>query len=174
MTDAGHLAVVVGNPRRDSRTTVAARAVADRLLAARSPAPELRVIELADLAPELLAADGERRDEAIAAVMDAEALVVASPVYKASYTGLLKAFLDGFGAGSLGGKPCAAVMLGGSPAHSLATEVHLRPLLAEIGASTLPGLYIVESDLPALEQHVQSWWVHCERMLQYFTNGDHP
>ena len=49
-------------------------------------------------------------------------------------------------------------MVGAGPAHALAVEVHLRPLLVEIGA-TLPtrGLYVLESDLPRLEEVVAEW-----------------
>ena len=81
--------------------------------------------------------------------------MVASPVFKASFTGLLKLFLDQFDAGELGGKPTVALMLGGSPAHTLAGEVHLKPVLTEIGASCpTPALYLIDAEWdssPALE-----------------------
>ena len=65
-------------------------------------------------------------------------MVVASPTYKASYTGLLKLFLDRF-AGGTGLRGLAVpLMLGAGPAHALAAEVHLRPVLTELGA-TVPG-----------------------------------
>ena len=51
-------------------------------------------------------------------VLGARALVIASPTYKAAYTGLLKLFLDQFDAGELHGIPTAAVMTGGSLAHA--------------------------------------------------------
>ncbi|GAB3200896.1 hypothetical protein GCM10027062_21630 [Nocardioides hungaricus] len=153
--------VVSGNPKAASRTTAVAQAVADRLagaLADESSRPEIVTIELADLGPELFDWTSERCGAAVDQVRDAVGLVVASPVYKASYTGLLKAFLDWFGAGSLAGVPCAAVMLGGSPAHALAVEVHLRPVLGELGASTLPGCYVTESELDLLDDAIAHWW----------------
>ncbi|MGB4777823.1 NADPH-dependent FMN reductase [Microbacterium sp.] len=62
-------------------------------------------------------------------------LVVASPTYKAAYTGLLKAFLDRYDSGGLGGVTAIPILTIGSPAHALAVEHTLRPLLVELGAS---------------------------------------
>jgi FMN reductase len=88
-------------------------------------------------------------------VLAADLLVVASPVFKASFTGLLKLFLDHFDAGELAGKPTVALMLGGSAAHTLVGEVHLKPVLNEIGASCpTPALYLIDTEWdtsPALE-----------------------
>ena len=133
---------VVGNPRLGSRTRQAAELVVSQLTGA---APDA-VIELAELGPALLGWN----DPAVAAakeqVLGADLLLVASPVFKASFTGLLKLFLDQFDAGELGGLPTVALMLGGSPAHTLAGEVHLKPVLNEIGASCpTPALYILDS-----------------------------
>ena len=61
--------------------------------------------------------------------------VVATPVYKATYTGLLKLFLDWFGPTGLSGVAVVPVMVGASPTHAVAVEVHVRPLIAEIGAT---------------------------------------
>jgi FMN reductase len=142
---------VIGNPRIGSRTRRAAELVTERL----TDAPPTTVIELSELGPALLGWG----DPAVAAsrerVLAADLLVVASPVFKASFTGLLKLFLDQFDAGELGAKPTVALMLGGSPAHTLVGEVHLKPVLNEIGASCpTPALYLVDSEWdssPALE-----------------------
>jgi FMN reductase len=90
--------------------------------------------------------------------MNADALVVVSPVYKASYTGLLKAFFDRLPGGSLTGVPCVPAMLGGSERHALAVEVHLRPLLAELGADTLPGCYVTEAEMDDVDSQTDGWW----------------
>ena len=85
--------------------------------------------------------------EAKEIVTSADLLVVASPTYKATYTGLLKLFLDQFGAGELGQIPTFPLMLGGSLAHALAPELTLRPVLVEIGASVpVRSLYLLDSD----------------------------
>jgi FMN reductase len=52
-------------------------------------------------------------------VLDGDVLVVASPTYKATYSGLLKAFLDRLATGSLAGKTAVPVLLGGAPNHQL-------------------------------------------------------
>ena len=82
----------------------------------------------------------------------------ASPTYKAAYTGLLKAFLDRYGNDGLAGVTAVGVMTGGWPGHLLAVEVHLRPVLVELGA-TVParGLYVTEPELADLGQAVGRW-----------------
>ena len=138
--------VVVGNPRLGSRTRQAADLVVERLTGA---APTT-VIELAELGPALLSWDDPAVAAAKRSALDAELLVVASPVFKASFTGLLKLFLDQFAAGELGGTPTIPLMLGGSPAHTLAGEMALKPVLSEIGCSCpTPALYLLDSEWDA-------------------------
>lgn len=138
--------VVVGNPKPMSRTRAAAELVAERL----TGVPPAHVIDVVDLGPGLLGWGDPKVAEAKEIVKSADLLVVASPTYKATYTGLLKLFLDHFGAGELGQIPTFALMLGGSPAHALAPELTLRPVLVEIGASCpSPSLYLLDSDYEA-------------------------
>jgi FMN reductase len=135
--------VVVGNPKPKSRTRAAAELVATKL----SGTPPEHVIDVVDLGTGLLGWGDPKVAEAKEIVKSADFLVVASPTFKATYTGLLKLFLDQFGAGELGQIPTFALMLGGSPAHSLAPELTLRPVLVEIGASCpSPSLYLLDSD----------------------------
>jgi FMN reductase len=135
--------VVVGNPKPKSRTRSAAELVATKL----SGTPPEHVIDVVDLGTGLLGWGDPKVAEAKDIVKSADFLVVASPTFKATYTGLLKLFLDQFGAGELGQIPTFALMLGGSPAHSLAPELTLRPVLVEIGASCpAPSLYLLDSD----------------------------
>jgi FMN reductase len=155
----GHVAVVVGNPKRSSRTSTVAEAVGARLRDGLGGRTSCMTIELADLASELFTPGSDRCREAEEIVTKADAIVVASPVYKATYTGLLKAFLDRLPTGVLAGTPCAAVMLGGSLAHSLAVELHLRPLLTELGGHTLPGCYVTEQALDRLTEEIDAWWL---------------
>jgi FMN reductase len=134
--------VVVGNPKPRSRTHHAARLVAERLT---GTPPDL-VLDLVEFGPALLDWSDATVAEAVAAVQASDLVVVASPTYKASYTGLLKLFLDRFGAGSLAGVTAVPLMLGGDARHSLAPEVFLKPVLAELGASTpTPGLFLLDS-----------------------------
>ena len=87
-----------------------------------------------------------------------DVVVVASPTYKATYTGLLKAFLDRYPNDGLARTVCIPVMTGAAPVHALAPEVHLRPLLVELGASTpTRGLFVTEQQFDDLDGVVEAW-----------------
>ncbi len=137
------VAVVVGNPKPRSRTYSAAHFVAERL----TGRPADLSIDLTELGPALLDWADPGIAELVAAVQAADLVVVASPTYKGSYTGLLKLFLDRFGAGSMTGT-AVPVMLGGNWKHALAPELLLKPILVEIGA-TCPtaGLFLLDQEL---------------------------
>jgi FMN reductase len=135
--------IVVGNPKPKSRTYEAARHVLKELTGGD---PDV-VVDVVDLGPGLLGWGDPAVAAAVESVKSLDLMVVASPTYKATYTGLLKLFLDQFGAGSLGGAVAIPLMLGGGPAHALAPELTLKPVLAEIGASTpTNALYLLDSD----------------------------
>jgi FMN reductase len=137
-----NVVVVVGNPKQGSRTRQAAELVAEHL----TGAPPATVIEVAELGPALLGWGDPVVDEARQAVKDADLAVFASPTFKATYTGLLKLFLDHFGAGELEGTPAVALMLGASERHALAAELTLKPVLSEIGASCpTPALFLLDT-----------------------------
>lgn len=134
--------VVVGNPKLGSRTRHAGELVAARL----TGSPPTAVIELADLGPKLLGFGDPDVAVAKQAVLDADLVVVASPTYKATYTGLLKLFLEQFAAGEVGGTTTIPVMLGASPVHALAGELTLKPVLTEIGCSCpTPALFLLDT-----------------------------
>lgn len=132
--------VVVGNPRPASRTLSAATYVATEL----SGAPPDLVVDLATLGGSLL----DWADATVTGLVDdiggADLVVVACPTYKATYTGLLKLFLDRFAGGTGLSGVAVPLMLGAGPAHALAPEVALRPLLAELGATTVRGHYVLD------------------------------
>ena len=149
-------AVVVGNPKAASRTLDAATKVAERL----AGRPADLVLDLVELGPGLLGWGDEAVGRAVAQVQQASWVVVASPTYKATYTGLLKLFLDQFAAGSMTGVVAFPLMLGGAWKHALAPEVFLKPVLVELGASCpVSGLYLLDTDYvsPAgLDEWVES------------------
>jgi len=128
------IAVVVGNPQPSSRTALVAEEVASQL-AARSGAEVLPTIELAAVADRIFTFPDAEIDALNDRVASADVVVIASPTYKAAYTGLLKAFLDRYGAGGLSGTTAVPILTIGSPAHTLAVDAALRPLLVELGAS---------------------------------------
>ena len=133
-------AVVVGNPKPFSRTLASAVRVARELS---GQEPEL-VVDLATLGPSLLDWDDPTVADLVDQVGQADLVVVGSPTYKGSYTGLLKLFLDRFPTDGLPGV-AVPLMLGAGPGHAQAPELMLRPLLTEIGATTVRGLYVVDA-----------------------------
>lgn len=147
------VAVVVGNPKPASRTLAAAIHVATELSGG---APDL-VIDLATLGPTLLDWSDPGIEELVAQVGAAELVVVASPTYKGTYTGLLKLFLDRFAATTGLSGQAVPLLLGASPQHALAPELTLRPILTELGAS-VPGrgLFVLDADSGQAEAY-ESW-----------------
>ncbi|WP_054815473.1 NADPH-dependent FMN reductase [Nocardia arizonensis] len=132
--------VVVGNPKPASRTLDAAKLVAEGL----RPDADIEVIDLVSLGAGLLGWGDPAVTTAAHTVAESELVVFASPTFKATYTGLLKLFLEQFDGGTgLAGVLAVPVMLGAGPAHALAPDLLLKPVLVEIGATAaLPGLYL--------------------------------
>ncbi|NLX00343.1 MAG: NADPH-dependent FMN reductase [Actinomycetales bacterium] len=86
--------------------------------------------------------------EALDQVAAADALVLVTPTFQASYSGLFKSFMDLIEAGRLRGKPVLLAATGGSDRHSLVVEYALRPLVAHLGAIAVPtGVYAATGDL---------------------------
>ena len=138
---SARVAVVVGNPKPVSRTFEAALTLAERLGGA-----DL-VIDLADHTAELFDWSSSSINELVEEVSGADVVIVASPTYKATYTGLLKVFLDRFPHQSLGGVTAIPLMLGAADVHALSVEHTLRPLLVELGASVpTRGLFVLDSE----------------------------
>ncbi len=155
-----------GNPQAGSRTASAAVQLGTEL-ARRLAGIGCTSIDLAEHAAALVGWG----DPAVAtlkqSVLDARMLVVATPTYKASFTGLLKLFLDQFDRSELGGLATVALMTGGSPAHALAVEVHLKPVLVEIGAS-LPtrGIYLTGDAIDDPTQAFADWFIESAAALR--------
>jgi len=98
----------------------------------------------------LLAAD--MQDDAIAAAVQAveraELVVIGTPIYKAAYSGLLKVFLDLLPPDALRGKLVLPLATGGSPAHFLALDYALKPVLSALGARhVLDGVFATDAQL---------------------------
>ena len=102
------------------------------------------LIDLASLPADALL--GRRRsddvDEALARVRTATIVVASTPVYRATYSGLLKVFFDLLPVDGLAEKIAVAIATGGSLAHQLVIDHGLRPLFGSVGAVTAPtGIY---------------------------------
>lgn len=108
-------------------------------------------IILRDLPAEpLLRADSDDDEIAAAscALQRADAVIVSTPVYKAAYSGLLKAFLDLLPQTALRDKVVLPIATGGSPAHVLAVDYALRPVLASLAPSAItPGWFVLASEV---------------------------
>jgi FMN reductase len=142
-----------GSPSADSRSAALLHFIERRIA---SRASRVRHIALRELpAAELLQAraDSPAIRVAVAAVAGADLVMVATPIYKAAYSGLLKVFLDLLPPDALRGKTVLPLATGGSPGHLLALEYALKPVLAALGARhVLDPVYVVDSAWNAHEQ----------------------
>ncbi|TNU76246.1 NAD(P)H-dependent oxidoreductase [Miniimonas arenae] len=152
--------VLSGNPRPGSRTSATALAVARAVVvagAADGADASIETVELADIAGEVLVG-GAGLEAARDTVRAARLLVVATPVYKGAYTGLLKAFLDTYDGGELASVTALAVVVAGQPGHLHAGETHLRPVLLELGAQVpAPTFAIAQGRLGDLDELLPGW-----------------
>ncbi len=150
MTDSYRVVAVSGSLHEPSKTTALIRAIADAV--AERASVEVTLIELTDIGPSL--AGALRRDhlpaeveEKLVAIEQADLLIVGSPVYRASFTGLFKHLFDFVGQYELVGKPVLLAATGGGERHALIIEHQLRPLFAFFQALTLPlGVYASDTD----------------------------
>src|SRR5690606_36853724 len=106
------------------------------------------VMELADHRDVLLSDPGNPGLVSVKEeVARSSVVVIASPTYKGTYTGILKLFLEQFPGGSgLEGVLVVPMMMCGSAAHAMAAEVFLKPLLAELGATCPTGAVVLPED----------------------------
>ncbi|WP_151479951.1 NAD(P)H-dependent oxidoreductase [Streptomyces albicerus] len=131
---------VVGNPKAGSRT----RDAAERLAAALEL--DCEILEVTALGAGLLGWGDPDVTAAVERVRSADVVIAASPTYKGTYTGLLKLFLDQFPTETgLAGQVALSLMLGAGPAHTLAPELTLKPVLVELGA-TCPAQSLYQLD----------------------------
>ncbi|MEZ3180031.1 FMN reductase [Streptomyces pimonensis] len=133
------------------------RLLGDRLAAAaaaQAPA-DVRVIELRDLAVEIAHTftngfPGRALSEAFDTVAGADGLIVVTPVFSASYSGLFKSFFDALSAtdeDALTGRPVLVAATGGTARHSLVLDHVLRPLFSHLKAVVVPtGVYAASED----------------------------
>ncbi len=145
-TDRRRLVVVSAGLSQPSSTRLLAdrlAAAADRMLTDQGVDVTVEVIELREhaqaLASNLLTGfpAGDLRN-AIDRVLAADGLIVVTPIFNASYSGLFKMFFDVIEHGALNGKPVLMAATGGTARHSLALEHALRPMFAYLQAVTVP------------------------------------
>lgn len=143
-----HLVSLSGSPSPRSRSRWLLQLAQTRL---ESSVNASRVIAVRDL-PSAALLDADTRAEpirrAIEHIQQADLLLVATPIYKAAYSGLLKLFLDLLPPDALRGKTVLPLATGGSLAHFLALDYALKPVLAALGArDILDGVYAIDAQL---------------------------
>jgi FMN reductase len=156
---------VSGGLQRPSRTLALVESLIDTL--GEHASIDVRLIELGAVGPKLAGAlypsqlpDDVKAD--IAAIESADFLVVASPVYRASFTGLFKHLFDFVDHNALIDVPVLLAATGGSDRHALVIEHQLRPLFSFFQSHTLPiGVYGSEAEFdnyrvasPALQARI--------------------
>ena len=145
--------LIAGSPSERSRTAALLEGAGARLEARGVQVDRLKVRSLSPQA--LLLADFGHPSiiEAQKRVAEASVLVIATPVYKAAYSGILKVFLDVLPQTALKGKTVLPLATGGSPHHMLALDYALRPVLQSLGAKhILPGIYATDGQVALLPE----------------------
>ncbi|ANS67079.1 oxidoreductase [Streptomyces lincolnensis] len=130
------------------------RLLADRLAAAvgRQTPVDVQIVELRELAVEIAqnltnGFPGRALAAAIDAVTGADGLIVVTPVFSASYSGLFKSFFDVIDKDALAGTPVLIAASGGTARHSMVLDHALRPLFAHLKAVVVPtGVYAASED----------------------------
>jgi FMN reductase len=151
MAEVPRLLMVVGAATPPGRLAAAIAAAAE---AVRSHAEDINVdvMNLAEAAIETcdgrpLDGYGAETREAVDRISAAAAVLIAAPVYRASFPGVLKNLLDIVPVGALQGKPVGIVAMGGSAHHYLAVDAQLRQVLGWFGALIAPtAVYITGAD----------------------------
>ena len=150
MTHPLRVVAVSGGLQRPSKSAALAEHLLD-LIADEIPCQQ-RLIELGQLAPQLAGAVWRSQlpatvERELAAVEQADVLVVTTPVFRGSYTGLFKHFFDFIHQDALIDKPVMLAATGGSERHALVIDHQLRPLFSFFQARTLPlGVYATDKD----------------------------
>jgi FMN reductase len=145
-----NIVAVAGSLHAPSKTVTLATRIA-REVASNLDA-DVQVIQLAQIGRELGAALGRKElsaelEATLARVESADVLVVASPVYRATYTGLFKHLFDFVGQDALVDVPVILSATGGNERHSLVIEHAFRPLFAFFRAASVPtGVYANDKD----------------------------
>lgn len=141
--------LIAGSPSNPSRSTAALEWIGSVL---ESKGYSIDCLLVRDLPPEPLVQGVPTHPAIVSAikrVAQAKAVVVATPVYKASYSGTLKVFLDLLPQDALSEKSVLPIASGGSVSQLLALEYTLKPLLSALGARhILSGVFLPDDQIP--------------------------
>ena len=140
---------VVGVSGSPSPASKSRRVLEDVLTSLGETGASTTLVDLAALPADALLGRRTAADvqEALASVASADVVAVSTPVYRATYSGLLKVFCDLFAPGALVGKVAIPIATGGGPAHALCIDHGLRPLLASVGGVVVSaGIYGTDAE----------------------------
>lgn len=143
---------ISGSPSHPSRTYSLLEYARQQLLQQNF---QVDLLSVRDLDPEILAYgqyNSPDLEKPKALLAEASAVIIGTPIYKAAYTGVLKAFLDLLPQKALQGKVVLPIATGGTIAHLLAIDYALKPVLSELGAQyLLDGVYAVDKQIQRQE-----------------------
>lgn len=167
------IAIIVGNPKPRSKTYTfagkVAKAIATEVSMQTGGSASHHIIDLADYGTALIQWDHNVIANLLEKIERSTYIVVASPTYKATYTGLLKIFLDLLPMHALQNKCVFPLMIGAAYTHQLAVEIHLKPVLAELGAVTTgKGLYLLDSQLADCDSLISNWILDNQTLIKAF------
>jgi len=140
---------IVGSVQRPSKSRRLVEAVGAEVV--RATGADLAVHDLLDIGPGLGSAFSRKQaspevEQVLREIETADALIVGTPVYKGSYTGLFKHLFDLVEPDALKDVPVVLTATGGGLRHALVVEHHLRPLFGFFEALTIPtAVYASES-----------------------------
>jgi FMN reductase len=142
---------ISGSPSSTSRSRLLVARALERMDASGA---QTRLLDLGDLPADGLLGRTQHPDVAGALedLASARVLVIGTPIYRATYTGLLKIFFDLLPAEALAGKVTLPIATGGGPAHLLMIDHGIRPLIASLsGLTTATAVYAIPADFDEQE-----------------------
>lgn len=143
--------LIAGSPAERSRSAALLDEAGRRLKRRGALVERLHIRNLSPQALLLADLGHPSISHAVRSVAHADVLVVATPVYKAAYSGVLKVFLDLLAQTALQGKTVLPLATGGSANHMLALDYALRPVLQSLGAKhILSGIYATDAQITPL------------------------
>lgn len=147
MSKMSEIVILSGSPSESSRSDLVLKYIGDLL---KKEGFSVKHISNRDVPMEVVF-HGEYNSPEITEIasllQEAKGVIVGSPVYKAAYTGVLKALLDILPQDVLRETPVFPLMTGGSHAHLLAIEYTLKPVLAVLKGENLQGVYLLDSQI---------------------------
>lgn len=163
--------ILSGSPSAQSRSDILLSYLGKQLQARDVTVTHISVKDI----PEQVLCQGDYTSPVIQQITqrieEAQGLIVGSPVYKASYSGVFKSLVDLLPQDIFKHKPVLPIMTGGSLTHLLAIEYTLKPLVNILKGKSLKGIYFLDSQLdknnqqPILDDELLA---RTKKQLDYF------